>query len=98
MHEQPSAGRVVHGGSDSRDLPPIVLQNLLHGVLFAIERGFTCVERDFEHAGRREDCLCGVSDVFSGEKDLGHAGGPNGSFTVDHQVVDAALCDNQPTF
>jgi hypothetical protein len=39
--------------------------------------------------------LNGVADVCTSYNDLRHASGPNGTFAVNHQVVDPALCEKK---
>jgi len=95
MHEQPSTGRVMYSRSDSRDLRSVILQNLLHGILFAVERGLADVKRDFEHTRRCARPPSGVDDVCTGGEDLRHTSGPDCALTVNHQIVDAALCKGQ---
>ena len=95
MHEQPSTGCVVYSRSDSRDLRSVILQDLLHGILFSVERGLAGVERDFEHAGRCAGLPGGVVDVCTRGEDLRHTSGPDCALAVNHQVVEAALCKGQ---
>ena len=93
MHEQPSTGRVVCNGGNSRDLGSIILQDLLYGVLFTVEGGLSDIERNFEYVGRCIGVLSGVEDAITGGQDLRQTSDPNCTFTVNHQVVEGALCE-----
>ena len=92
MHKQPSTGRVVYNGAYSRDPRPVVLQNLIHGIPFAMEPGLAGIARDLEHAGRRAGWVSGVEYVSGGDRGLWPTRGPKCTFAVNHQVVDTALC------
>lgn len=95
MHEQPPTGRVVDEGAYSRDLRSVVLQNLLHGVLFlfAKEPGLAGIARDFEHAGRYAGYVGGVAYTCSARRGPRPTNGPNCTFTVNHQAPEGILCE-----
>jgi len=83
----------VCNGSYPRDLGSVILQNLFHDVLFAIEGGLAGIERDFEYIGRGVGVLGGVENTVTGNQDLRQTSDPNRALAVNHQVVEGALCE-----
>ena len=83
----------MYNGSYSGNLGPVVLQDLLHGVLLPIEGGFANIERDLERTGGRAGPLGGVEEVGTGGQELRQTSGPNCTFTVNRQVVETTLCE-----
>ena len=81
----------MYNSGYSRDLGSVILQDLLHGVLFPVEGGLAGVERDFERTGRRTGPLGGMEEVGAGGQEFRQTSGPNCTFTVHRQVVEAAL-------
>ena len=93
MHEQPSTGRIMCNSSDPRNLRSAILQDLFYGIFFAVERGLADVECDFEQAGRRAGFLGGVENARTGGQDLRQTSSPDCTLAINHQVVEATLCE-----